>query len=87
LQVEHNVSQFFSPDFPAAACVMADIKVLAKNTAQIASGKKDGPGTLPAHQGCFLSKMQMGRGHNCMAAGPAKAGLIFQSVDSTLPGT
>jgi hypothetical protein len=36
----------------------ANVEVLAKDATEVASGKEDGPGTLPAAQAIFLTMMR-----------------------------
>jgi hypothetical protein len=56
LQGEHDGRQLRSGYFLTMALV-ADVKVLAKQTHEIAVGKKNGAGAGGAHQGLFLTEM------------------------------
>ena len=56
LQIEHHCSQFFAGHLPAVT-LMTDVKVLAKETEQVAMGKKNGAGAMGAYQWIFFPEM------------------------------
>jgi hypothetical protein len=59
---------------------LADLVILAKHTAQVASGEKDGPGASRSRNGGFFSKMQTGVGNLNTGTDPAKASLPREPV-------
>ncbi len=72
LDVQHYIGQIFVADL-FAATFMGNRPVLAKHTAQIAVGEKDGAGTVFTRQGYFLAKMRMGRIDRQPGCCPAKS--------------
>ena len=59
LQAQYFRYEFVCSQSPGAAHLkfLADLVILAKYTAKVASGKKDGPGTSCSRNGGFFSKM------------------------------
>jgi hypothetical protein len=62
---------------------LADLVILAKHTAQIASGEKNGPRPVGPGDGRFFAKVQAGMGYPDTGTDPAKAGLALQPVHPT----
>jgi len=76
LKPQHFGGQFFSRQGPVTALLkfLADLVILAEHTAEIAPGKKDGPGTsCPGNRG-FFSEMEPCMGNPDSRTDPAKTG-------------
>jgi hypothetical protein len=86
LQAEHCFSQLFNCD-PAAVPLMADIRVLAKDTAEVAAGKKNSAGAPPADEDGFLAEVRADRADDGHVGDAAKTGLALTAVDFTLART
>jgi hypothetical protein len=65
---------------------MADIIILAEDTAEIAVSEEDGSRTTISHEGPFLAEMGKGTGDSEDGACSAVTNLSFEPVDSTIPG-
>jgi hypothetical protein len=68
LQVYHHGGKLFIGHFRTAA-FMADVKVLAENTKQVAVGKEYGAGAVSSNQWGFLAKMRVIAGNPCASPG------------------
>jgi len=66
---------------------VADVKILAKQTLQIAMGKKNRTGTVVADQGLLLPKMRAEAGYPGELAGIAKPCFARQPVNAAFSGT
>jgi hypothetical protein len=66
---------------------MGDGPVLAKNTAEVAVGKKDGAGAIVSHQGDLLPNMGVGAEDHHFGGSLADAFLALLPVDSAPSGT
>jgi hypothetical protein len=64
--------------------ILADLVILAKDTAQIATGKKDGPRPPLPGDGRLLAMMETDVGHQGLGADAAEPNLAGQPVDPAL---
>jgi hypothetical protein len=83
LQGEHDVSQLRSGYFLTMALV-ADIEVLAKQTHEIAVGKKYGAGAVSAHQRRFFTEMGGVAGNKGILGCFTDTGFTGKPVNATL---
>jgi hypothetical protein len=65
---------------------MADVKVLAEKTQQIAMGKKNGTGAVVPDQWIFFSEMRIVAGHPGEFAGITGACFAGKSINAALSG-
>jgi len=83
LQGEHDGRQLRSGYFLTMAFV-ADVKVLAKQTHEVAVRKKYGAGTVGAHQGFFLTEMGIVAGNKGILGCFTYTGFAGKPVNATL---
>jgi len=86
LQSEHHCGHFISRNF-LTATLMADVKVLAEKTPQVAMGKKNGAGAVVSDQWIFFSEMRVVAGHPGEFAGFTGACFAGKSINAALSGT
>ncbi len=70
-----------------AVAVMADVEVLAKDTTQIAAGKKYGARAAGADENTFLAEMRGYRADYGFVGDAAKTPLAFAAIDSAIART
>ena len=61
---------------------MADIKILAKQTHQVAMGEKYGAGAMGAHQGGLFTEMGVVAGDPCLRCRVTYAGFTAKPVNA-----
>ena len=82
LKVEHKFGQTFLR-YTIAGGTVADIMILAEDTAEIAISKKDGPGTSPSNKWGLFTKVREGAGNFRFSAGLTNTFFSIQAVYST----
>ena len=86
LQFEHRLGQLLDCDWVALP-MMADIEVLAEDTAQIAAGEENRAGTVAANQYAFLAEMGTDGTDARHIANAAKTQLVIAAMDFAPTGT
>src|SRR5438046_8977708 len=62
----------------------AYVEVLAEDAPQVASGKEDRAGALPAPQAVLFAKVREVASHHCVTSGLANREPVFQPIHSTI---
>ena len=68
------------------AALMADVKVLAEKTQQIAMGKKNGAGAVASNQWIFFAEMRIVAGYPGEFAGITDACFAGKSINTAFSG-
>ena len=86
LQAKHDAGKLLDGDIPAVALV-ADIVVLAENTAKITTRKKDSPAAPAPDKYRLLAKMRPSRCDTHIGPDTAAADLTGVTINTTLTRT
>jgi len=80
LQLEHRLGQLFDC-YLAAVAMMADVEVLAEDTAEIAAGKENSARAATAYEDAFFAEVGANGANEGHIADAAKTSLAFTAKD------
>ena len=75
------------PEFHRRLDVLADVVVLAEDTAQVAVAEEDGSGTVPPAQAVLLTEVREGARHDRVPSGLAGRPCVSQTIHTAVTRT
>ncbi len=83
LERKHHPGQFSAVNLTAIA-QLANIVILAKDTAQVTVGKKDSPRAMPTYQRRLFAKVRPIAGNHCLMGNTALTTFASEAINPTM---